>query len=224
MTENPHDPTEGDLLAPWRAVDRLDAEDDAAFERLMREDPSLARRLDVAVEERDATVDLNETLPSPSAAVREALFARIEAEQAMGAPGKDFGRWLATKFAGLSPSTLGWAAATAALVIAMQAGLLVTGALKDAPGGHVVASGGGGLTAAGQRALIAFAPAATAEQIAALLRDAHAEIVGGPKPGGVFVIRLADQPMAEAELGAALDALRKQTGVVRFAVPEQAGR
>ncbi len=212
-------PREGDLLAPWRSVGKLDAKDSALFDRLMAEEPEMARRLEVAMEERDAVVALNEALPSPSAAARERLFARIEAEAgARRAARGGLGRWLSARLTGLAPSTLAWGAAAAAVVIAVQAGLLTNAYLGDGPG-YRTASDGLGAAATGQTALVAFAPAATADDIARLLGETGAEIVGGPKPGGVFLVRIAEKPLAGAELDAALKRLTDRPAIVRFAAP-----
>jgi hypothetical protein len=214
---------DGDLLAPWRAVDRLGAEDATAFERMLADDPDLARRLDLAVEERDAAVALNEALPAPRAAVRDRLFERIEAHEAATAPlGAGVLGWLGARLAALRPATLAWGAAAGALLIAAQAGLLTVSALRGGGEGvaYETASDGAG-EPLGPTALVAFQPAATADQIAALMRDAKAEIVGGPKPGGVFVVRLADRALDSRETAAALDRLRGAAAVVRFARPSE---
>ncbi len=88
-------------------------------------------------------------------------------------------------------------------------------------GGYRPASHGGE-AAPGQRALVGFAPGATLEDIARLMSEAGAEIVGGPKPGGVFIVRIADRPLDKPELDAALKRLQRGGSPVRFAVPEQA--
>ncbi len=44
-----------------------------------------------------------------------------------------------------------------------------------------------------------FADGATAPAIAALLSEFDAQIVEGPKPGGMYRIRLAKAPATEAE-------------------------
>lgn len=222
-TANADAPTEADLLAPWRATDRLDARDAALFERLMAEDASVAGRLAVAMEERGETVSLNEALPAPSSAARERLFAMIERDEAVRSPVKasGLGRWFSEKLAGLAPSTLAWGAAAAALVITVQGAMLTRGYLGGVVAGYDLASDGTETATAGQTVMIAFAPTATADAIAALLRETRAEIVAGPKPGGVFVLKIADGKLAKAELDAAVKRFGDRTGVVRFVAPAQ---
>ena len=212
---------EVDLVAPWAAIERLDAEDVAALERLLADDPDLARRLDFAAEERDETIALNEALPAPSNAAREKLFAMIEAHEGRRAPtSAGVMRWLSEKIAALSPQTLAWGATAAALVIAVQAGVL-TGTMLGSGGekaSYETASDGSAQAPVGPTALVAFEPAASAADIEKALREAGAELVGGPKPGGVFVIRVAGATTPD-ELEPSLKRLRGAAGVVKFAAP-----
>lgn len=233
-----------DLLAPWSVVDRLDAEDAAALDRMLAEDPELARRLDIAADERDETVAANEALATPPRASLDRLFERIEADKAVRAP-KTAGvmRWLSSKLSLASPGTLAWGATAAMLVIAVQAGLL-TGAYlgggettyetasdnaaepppapaapAPAPSADRSVRSAARPTLSRQRivtatALVAFQPTATADQIAAALTDAKVEIIAGPKPGAVFVVRLLDGKLEDA-----VKLLSERTGVVKFAAP-----
>lgn len=212
---------EVDLLAPWAVTGRLDHDDAAALDRLLADDPDLARRLDFAAEERDETILLNEALPAPSNAARERLFAAIEAHEAARSP-KTAGvmRWLSERLSSLSPRTLAWGATAAALVIAVQAGVL-TGTLVGRGGGaayETASDGAAPAGAAGPTGLVAFQPSATAADMERALREAGAEIVGGPKPGGVFVIRVTGASTPD-ELAPSLKRLRDASEVVKFAVP-----
>ncbi|PZQ17867.1 MAG: hypothetical protein DI565_03820 [Ancylobacter novellus] len=213
---------EVDLIAPWASTGRLDRDDAAALERFLADDPDLARRLDVAAEERDETILLNEALPAPSVAARERLFAAIEAHEAGRRPrAAGVMRWLSERLSSLSPQTLAWGATAAALVIALQAGVL-TGTLVGRGGGdaayETASDGAGSAEALGPTGLVAFLPSATAAEMEKALKDAGAEIVGGPKPGGVFVIRVAGAATPD-ELAPSLKRLRDASDVVKFAVP-----
>ncbi len=239
MTTGPDHPHEADLLAPWSAIDRLDEADAAALERMLADDPALARRLEIAAEERDGTVALNEALPAPSRAAMESLFARIEADEQARAP-KAAGvmRWLSSKLSLASPGQLAWGATAAAVVIALQAGLL-TGAYLGTGGegtyetASAPSAGAPPAPAPAQQGelkrslapppaararaatvLVAFEPAATAQQIAAVLTEAKVEIVAGPKPGGVFVARVLEGKPEDV-----LAALKAKSGVVKLATP-----
>lgn len=212
---------EVDLIAPWAATDRLDREDAAALERLLADDPMLVDRIDFALEERDETIALNEALPAPSNAAREKLFAAIDAHEAKRAP-KAAGvmAWLSEKLASFSPQTLAWGATAAALVIALQAGVL-TGTILGGGGEATYQTASDGSATApqpGPTGLVSFQPTATAADVEKALKEVGAEIVGGPKPGGVFVIRVAGATTAE-ELEPSLKRLRDHADVVKFAAP-----
>lgn len=211
---------EFDLLAPWKTTERLDEDEAEIFDRLLADDPDLARRLDAAREEREATVDLNEALPTLSRAAMDKLFDRIETHEAerVGSP---YGalHWILSKLTGLQPTTLALGAAAAALVIALQAGLLTQNYVAGGRGAYQTASDGTSIDDPGTTALVTFQPTATAEQIAAALRNAHAEIVAGPKPGGVFVVRLSDARLSSEQLEAALKPLRDARDVVKLVAP-----
>ena len=211
---------EFDLIAPWKTTERLDHDDAEMFDRLLADDPALARRLDAAMEEREAAVDLNEALPTMSRAAMDRLFQRIDAHEAERA-GSPYGalHWLLSKLTGFQPTTIALGAAAAALVIALQAGLLTRAYVTSGGGAYQTASDGASIDASGTTALVTFEPAATAEQIAAALRSVRAEIVAGPKPGGVFVIRLSDERLSSEQLDAALKPLKDARGVVKLVAP-----
>lgn len=210
-------PNEFDLLAPWKTTERLDDDDAEIFDRLLADDPALARRLDAAMEEREAAVDVNEALPTLSRAAMDRLFDRIETHEAERS-GSPYGalHWLLSKLTGFQPTTIALGAAAAALVIALQAGLLTRSYVTNS---YQTASDGTSIDDPGTTALITFQPTATAEQIATALRNAHAEIVAGPKPGGVFVVRLSDARLSSEQLDAAMKPLKDARGVVKLVAP-----
>ncbi|GLS43641.1 hypothetical protein [Methylobacterium brachythecii] len=207
-------PDEVDLLLPWHAVERLSHEEAEQVEAALRADPERARHLEIAREERAETVALNQGLGTPSRAARDALFARIAAEGR--APAKGFsGRW-GDWLASLSPHSLAWSGAAAALVIAVQAGLLTKAYLGTAPGAYETASAPSPASQQGVFVLIAFAPAAPAERIEALLREAHAVIVDGPLPGGVYRLRIGERGETATKT---IERLRSETTLVRLVAP-----
>ncbi|MCE4222371.1 hypothetical protein HCU64_01280 [Methylobacterium sp. C25] len=214
------DPDEIDLLLPWHTVERLSPEEAETVEAALRADPERARHLDIAREERAETVALNQGLGAPSRAARDKLFARIEAEGRRPAEGlaPRWRGWLA----GLSPRSLAWSGAFAALVIAVQAGLLTRAYLGNQPAGYETASAPAPATSQGITVLIAFTPTATAERIETLLRDAHAAIIEGPLPGGIYRLRITEAGDAAAKT---IERLRAETTLVRLVAPANpAGR
>jgi hypothetical protein len=148
---------------------------------------------------------------------RDRLFAGIDAASRPSA-GADlmsrFGAWMNS----LAPGHLGWAAAAAATVIVLQAGLL-TREIARQGATFEIASGPRATTAAdGAAALVGFVPEAPAGDIAAFLQANRMAIVDGPR-GGLFRVRIAERGAAPADVEAALARLRAETRLVRFAAP-----
>ena len=219
---NPQDekiPDEIDLLLPWHAVERLSPDEAERVEAAIARDPERARHLEIAREERAETVALNQDLGLPSSAARDSLFARIAADGARPRTATIAAR-LRSVFAALSPGTLAWSGAAAALVIAVQAGFLASAYLSETRSGYETAAApSGAASQVGVFGLIVFVPNANAGQIEALLREARATIVDGPRAGGFYRLRIADGATGDA--GAVLDRLRTRTDVVRIVVPER---
>ncbi|AWN40900.1 hypothetical protein [Methylobacterium durans] len=222
----PGEPDDLDLILPWRATGRLGPAEAERVEAALARDPDLARRLALAEAERAGTVAVNEALGHPTGAARDALFARIDADLAADARAGSRG-WIARlgeALAALSPPALAGLGLAACLVILAQVGLLA-GAMLRAPTGpayETASQGGAGAAGAGTFALVAFAPAATAAQIADGLREVGAVIVDGPRPGGLYRLRLASEPVSPAAAEAILGKLRARPGLVQFAAPEAA--
>src|SRR5690606_12380683 len=90
-----------------------------------------------------------------------------------------------------TPRGLALAGAAAALVVLLQAGIIVSMLGEGSrPGGFSTASGEAGQEA-GAAALVQFAPGADFAAITAFLDQNGARIVDGPLPGGMFKLRPA---------------------------------
>jgi len=199
-------------LAPFYVARTLSREERVEFERALAEDPELSRNVEAARAERDEIIALNEALPAPGARASKKLFDLLDAEPARK-PGfwerLDLGARLADVF---SPRTLGWVAATACLLVAVEAGFL---AKPTGPGATYTTASRDEVAQNGRLALVGFAPEATAGDIAALLARNDAQIVGGPR-AGFFQVRLGDKDMSDADFARKLETLRA-SGLVSFA-------
>jgi anti-sigma factor RsiW len=223
MTNEPATLPPGDelqALLPWYAAGRLNEADRARVEAALAASPALRASLARVVEERDETIALNEALGSPPIGARDALFARIEAEGRR--PRRGAGIWLdriGGALAGLSPRLLAGAAAVAALALVLQSGLLVATLLTHENAYQTASGPGRSAPADGAFALVAFAPEATADEMTRALLASRASIVGGPLPGGLFRVQVAERPMTVEEYGRALEALRSQGPTIRMVAP-----
>ncbi len=211
-----------ELLLPWYEKGALAPEDMERVERQLAADPELRSQLALIQEEVSETIIANEASGMPGNAARDKLMQQIAAEAAAGQGRSGFSlrQWLSSAIpAGLST---GWAMAAAAaiVVILVQAAALTSFIAGDgAEGGYNVASGETGDPAQGTFILIRFNEAANIDDIASLLGTIEATIVDGPKPGGVFRLRVSEAVLPEGERDAILNALRDQTEIVAFVAP-----
>jgi anti-sigma factor RsiW len=213
-------PDDIEALLPWHAVGRLRGDEARRVDEALARDAELARRFALVEEERGETVALNEALGAPSSRVRDRLFERIEAASpARSAPhGARAGGWLEAIVEAFSPRALALATAALAIVALVQAGVLTTLLVSDGAGERfTTASGPEAGRESGTFVLVALAPDATAAQIEAFLERSRAVIVDGPRPGGLFRLRVGDRRLSAEELERLLADLRAQP-VVRLAV------
>ena len=71
----------------------------------------------------------------------------------------------------------------------------------------------------GTFAIVAFAPGATAGEVAAFLTEVGAEIVEGPKAGGIYRLRLASERLPPERAEALMRKLVANKSLIAFAVP-----
>jgi hypothetical protein len=99
-----------EILLLWHAAGTLDRRNAERVEEALADDRELSRRFELARDERDETIYLNETLGGPSARAKEKLFAVIEAEPVrkpspMSKLSFDLAGRLASVVASFSPGT-----------------------------------------------------------------------------------------------------------------------
>lgn len=211
-----------EMMLPWYVSGKLDNADRKRVEAFLASDPAMAKQLALIREERDAAVDANEAAGAPGGEALDRLMTSIEAEPARTAVDTPAALWeWASRLVGAPvPAGLRWVAAAAVVVIAIQAvalGLLATSGVM--PGTrYQTATGEAQSPAKGTFALIRFADKASAAEIAALLSDMDAVIVDGPKPDGIFKIRLSSSELAGAERDALLKKLLSNQTLVTYAV------
>jgi anti-sigma factor RsiW len=222
-TDDEQAPGEIETLLPWHAAGTLNRRDAERVEDALARDPELARRYALVREELAETIHLNETLGAPSARAMEKLFAGIDAEPARrAAPSLSLGARVSDFFASLTPRTLAWSAAAAAVAILLQAGLIAGVMLNErqAGSGFQTASAPGAAQAEGSFALIRFAPQATAADVTRFLQANELSFAGGPAPGGLYRVRIAETRLPQEELAARVAALQADKTVAFIATTE----
>jgi hypothetical protein len=230
--------TEIELLLPWYAAGTLSPAEARRVEEALARDPVLAERLAATREEMDEAIGFAEAVPAPSPRARDRVFDRIAAIEDARRPGlADLGRAASARvqesgfvgrllelFSGFAPRTLAYAGIAAALVMALQTGIIGS-FLVERQGGatYGTASGPGTGPAVGEGtfALVGFAPDATAARIASVLGELGGSIVDGPRPGGLYRVRIASKAVSTEERDRLIARLREAKGVVSMAMPSQ---
>ena len=214
-----------ETLLPWYVVGTLTRAEMERVAAYIARHPELEAQLELVREELAETAAANEALPSAPAGALGRLLDQVRAEptpplRAVSTAGRGLWQGLIGLFTAPTGPAVRWAAAAAVAVILAQAvalGVLVSTTLED---GYETASGGASATAAGgTRLLVQFKPAANAEAVATLLSGMSAEIVGGPKPGGAFVVRISEKSLAETEKNAIIARLRARGDLVGLVLP-----
>ena len=193
----------GDIedLLPWHAAGTLSPRDTQRVETALAADPELARRYELVREELAQTIHLNESLGAPSARAVEALFAKIDAEPARApAISGNLGARIRDFFAALSPRTVAWSAAAAALAIVLQAGVIgVVLVNENNERGYETASAPSTISGDGTYALIRFQPQVSAADITRFLDTNKFSIAAGPLAGALFRVRIAPTRLAKTD-------------------------
>jgi hypothetical protein len=220
-----HKLSQGDLeeLLPWHAAGTLDAHEAAEVERALAADPELARRFALVREELTETILLNESLGAPSARAMETLFRAIDQDRRVvrrAAASPSLGARIAEFF---SPRVMAWTAAAAVVIVVLQAGVITRMALQEQDGGVKPASfetASAPVTrgmSIGSYALVRFAPQASMDDVNKFLDGRNAAIVDGPKPGGIYRVRVAEGSLSRQELARLVKEMEAAKTIVSFA-------
>jgi len=215
LTTEEMERAEIEMLLPWYATGRLSRADMAKVESYLARNPQVAHQLDLVRDEQEQTVAANEALGWPSGGALDRLMAGLPGAPAGGTrmtASALFFQHIRDFFTFPTAGGVRWAAAGVAALVAVQAVAIATLLLGDRGGSYQVASGqqAGGETVS---ALVAFTDEATAKSISRLLSEFRGKIVDGPRPGGVYKIRLRLEDRSQAE--AQLKRLEERRDIVR---------
>ena len=202
-------------LLPWYVTGRLGRADTSKVENYLSQYPDVLAQLDLVRAERQETVCASEAMGWPPSGMRDRLMASLPPVRAGHS-----GRWLASVVDFFTmPTARGvqWAAFVAALFVLAQAALITSLLVRSSDQTYQVAAGAS--LADGLSALIAFSDDAKAPAIERLLAEFDANIVDGPKPGGVYKIRLRTLDKSRPTQDALLSKLAERRDVVRIVLP-----
>ena len=228
MTERNHLAPDDDLeaLLPWYVNGKLDPQSRHRIEKALESNERLRKALDLAREDRDATIDDNERLPAPRSDVLARIMAEVEAspEARRSIIKLSIAARLEAFMAALAPRTLAYAAIAAVLLLAIQAGAisaLLTG--QDRSSGPQLASvpSESGDARPKLRVIVKFTAASTVDGVTSLLDEVGGKIIDGPTPGALYVVEFAVPNDGQDNVDALLQKLRSKRDIVEFASPSK---
>jgi len=223
MTINETERRDVEAMLPWHAAGTLSRRDAQRVEAALEQDHDLARQFELVREELGETIHLNETLGAPSARAMDRLLAGIEAEGARTRrrPSFNLAAFIGERLTLFSPRTLAWSAVVGALAIVLQAGLLANLYINE-PGSEVpsayktASAPTRSLGPVGSYALIGFAPQASTADVTRFLEAHQAAIVDGPKPGGLYRIRISPTALSKNDVARIVKQMQDDSKIVRF--------
>jgi anti-sigma factor RsiW len=199
-------------LLPWYVTGRLGVSDANKVEMYLAQHPDALPQLQLIGAEREETMRANEAMGWPRSGLSDRLIASLPRSTA---PGRGHGRFAKfAQFFRIYPA-LGtqWAALGMGLLILAQAAFIAV-LLTRAPTYRLAAGAHGD----GAVVLVAFADDAKASEIARFLADFQATIVDGPKPGGVYKIKLRNLDKSQLD-DTLLSKLSEHSNIVRIVLP-----
>lgn len=222
MTHEPENLSEADEIAallPWYVTGKISAADKARVDAYASAHPDILAHIVLARDEADSVFTENASIPMPRGGL-ERLQKSLAASPSARLHGVKasiidrFGNWLSS----LAPRQLAYAGTAAALAIAVQAASIGSILSNQPPAvGYQTASGPQAALGKGTFALIAFQQAAPQGTLTAFLASNGFVIVDGPKPGGMYRVRISEMALSQAELDTALGKLKARADLVSFA-------
>jgi anti-sigma factor RsiW len=199
-------------LLPWYVTGKLGHADTSKVERYLAQHPDALPQLQLIGAERQETIRANEAMGWPRSGMSDRLTTSLSPSTAPS-PSRSLLARLGQVFR-IHPglATHGAALAMALLVLAQAAFIMVL--LTRAPTYRLAAGAQGD----GAAALIAFVDDAKAADVARFLAEFEATIVDGPKPGGVYKIRLRNLDKSAPD-HALIDKLAERRDIVRIVLP-----
>lgn len=222
MTTGKKEDNDIELLLPWHAAGTLSRREAQAIDEAIGADPELARRYALVREELGETIGLNESLGAPSARIMNDLLAKIDAEpRRRSSITAGLGARVSEFFGSLAPRTIAFASAAAAIAILLQASVIGTIVFKQQPGiRYETASAPGASQMAGAFVLMRFAPQATQDDVTKFLAANKLSIVAGPMNGGLYKVKVASEPLSQAEIASRIQALQTDKTVSFIAITQ----
>lgn len=205
-------------LLPWYVTGRLGRADTSKVEGYLGHHPHMLTQLSLMRSEHEETTRANEAIGWPSAGMADRLMALLPRGRESFAGG-EFLSSIGQFFTMPTARRVQWAAVVAGLLVLAQAVVIVT--LITLGSDHAYQTASGDSQRVGVTALVAFADEATAPAIARLLTEFDANIVDGPKPGGIYKVMIARADRSQPVREALLRKLAERRDVIRIVLPSR---
>lgn len=201
------DTSEAELLAPWYASGSLSDAETAIVEAEIARNPEFAKTLQLVDDERHVVREFGDDLDRPSSASFTQFVDILNAEpdrqisllQRVKSAFASYSRPM--KFALLSLTTLA----------VLQSGFIVS-LVQNSEQQYQTAAGDSITVSAEFTLLVAFVGTASFDEVTALMQEANAEIIAGPKTG---LYTLGFLTLEAANAG--LETLEARPEIIRFA-------
>ncbi len=218
-------PCDIEAMLPWYVAGTLGDDDVKLVEARLGSDPALRHQLELMREELEHSVDFNEAFGAPSADALSKLMGGIAAEphkiSVVRSMQSRISGWLEPMVAAFSPAGIGISAVAMVLVIIIQGVLLVGLYRQDTSPANIYRTASKESAAQEQNgalALISFAPGTSVDDITGFLLANNLQITAGPRPGGIYTIRIDNKKLSGGALSQRLDKLRNNTAIIAFLV------
>lgn len=207
-----------EMLLPWYATGKLTRADHQRVEAFLASHPEMARQMELIADERHSSLDLNEAIAPPRGQALEKLMAAAAASPPRGAARASLIAKIKAFFEVPTSGPVRWAAAAAAAIILVQA-VTLGALLVNREATYQTASGEPSAGSDGTFALVRFSDTASVKAVGDLLTELNVVIIDGPKPGGLYRVRLGPKDLPAAERDRKLAELRSRPGVIVLVMP-----
>lgn len=187
QNHGPLEPQDVEELLPWYVTGRVSREEARGIEAALKTMPDLADKLAQVQREREAVARAAEAVEPAPPETLQRLLQQVETTRQRRVPRIDNRSETGGRLKAVMGRSIVWQAAFAAACVAIVA-LGIRMYTPPAPGELGLSTNISG--AAVPTMLVTFQPEAQAGDIGALLASVNATIVGGPKPGGAYVVQI----------------------------------
>jgi hypothetical protein len=214
-----------EMLLPWYVTGKLGGADAAKVSAYLAEHEDMALQMELIREERGETLDAHARLASPSPQALDRLMASVAEAEKRTLRWQSLWQPVAEFFTAPAPGTVRWVSAAAAVVMVLQAVLIITLSVHGGSGEQTAANppqtgirtaSGRDVHEGGVAVLAVFNDNATAAEITRFLNENNAVITGGPETGGFYKLKAGAKGADAKEV---MRRMSENRGVVKLVLP-----